>query len=330
MAGSRFCKRLYINSWLITLVGHGTLLFLHNHRLFILMTVMADKNIKLPPAKPRKQGAVSLARRTRTQTPPVETAAGTPSSSDPVDEPHPLPTNSAGMSGRSRAQIADRSGLARSSSTNSLRTLAKPRDFETSSSAIPSRSSPANLPQGGGRGVPVPAFQLEGAGRPSPANSGRFSSPPRGTGIPSHATQYEGAGRSLGLSQHRAVGRSPPRQIGPVRSSPANLGTSSAATDIEFSPAVPQPVKFDVQERIRQLRGYLEPNRPGSQPLGQHSNIELAIKLYEEGTIDGTQTVYIVDGKVVDEEQIFKAPARAWVEVCPFFQRFQQQAEHQK
>lgn len=75
-----------------------------------------------------------------------------------------------------------------------------------------------------------------------------------------------------------------------------------------------------MQKRIRQLQGYLEPDRPGSQPLGKHSNIKLAIKLYEDGSIDGTQVVYIVDGKVADEEQAFKAPARAWVEVCPFFQ----------
>jgi hypothetical protein len=31
---------------------------------------------------------------------------------------------------------------------------------------------------------------------------------------------------------------------------------------IEFSPAIPCPEPFDVQKRIQELRGYLDPNNP--------------------------------------------------------------------
>jgi hypothetical protein len=50
---------------------------------------------------------------------------------------------------------------------------------------------------------------------------------------------------------------------------------------IEFSPVIPLPVPFDVQKRIQELRGYLDPNNPDYQPEQQHTNIKAAIKLYE-------------------------------------------------
>jgi hypothetical protein len=49
----------------------------------------------------------------------------------------------------------------------------------------------------------------------------------------------------------------------------------------EFSPEVPLPEPFDVEERIQELRGYLDLNNPDYQPEQQHTNIKAAIKLYE-------------------------------------------------
>jgi hypothetical protein len=80
---------------------------------------------------------------------------------------------------------------------------------------------------------------------------------------------------------------------------------------IQFSPAVPMPVPFDVKERIQQLRNFLDPNHPHYQlvPEYQHVNIKAIIKLYEEGKIDGTQKVYLKDGKIVPREEAFKGPS---------------------
>jgi hypothetical protein len=58
-------------------------------------------------------------------------------------------------------------------------------------------------------------------------------------------------------------------------------------TTIEFSPAIPSPAPFDIQKRIQELRSYLDPNNPNYQPEQQHINIKAAIKLYEDGKIDG-------------------------------------------
>jgi hypothetical protein len=86
------------------------------------------------------------------------------------------------------------------------------------------------------------------------------------------------------------------------------------AATIEFSPAVPLPEPFDVEERIQELRGYLDPNNPDSQPEQQHINIKVAIKLYEDGKIDGAEYVFIMNGKVVPEEEIYKGGAWTWSE----------------
>jgi len=90
------------------------------------------------------------------------------------------------------------------------------------------------------------------------------------------------------------------------------------ANKIEFSPAIPIPAVFDVQKRIQELRGYLDPNNPLYQPEQQHVNIKGAIKLYEDGKIDGLQRVYIMEGKVVTREEVFKGSAWAWTEVHSF------------
>jgi hypothetical protein len=93
---------------------------------------------------------------------------------------------------------------------------------------------------------------------------------------------------------------------------------------IEFSPAIPLPAPFDVQKRIQELRGYLDPNSPSYQPEQQHTNIKAAIKLYEDGKIDGIEQVFIKDGKIVLREEIFKGPSWSMCEG-----RFHQFAEKQ-
>lgn len=57
-----------------------------------------------------------------------------------------------------------------------------------------------------------------------------------------------------------------------------------------------------------QLRTYLDPNHPDYQREYQHVNIKAAIRLYEEGKIDGTQSVYLSDGKIVSREEALKGP----------------------
>jgi hypothetical protein len=83
---------------------------------------------------------------------------------------------------------------------------------------------------------------------------------------------------------------------------------------IEFSPAIPIPISVDVQKRIQELHGYLDPNNPHYQPEQQHTNIKAAIKLYEDGKINGVEQVYIKDGKVVPKKEIFKGGSWSWNE----------------
>ncbi|KFY93683.1 hypothetical protein V498_04305, partial [Pseudogymnoascus sp. VKM F-4517 (FW-2822)] len=67
--------------------------------------------------------------------------------------------------------------------------------------------------------------------------------------------------------------------------------------------------------RIATLRGYLDPSNPDYQPEGQHVNIRAAIKLYEDGTIDGTRHVMITDGKVVTLQEASKSTSWSWGEL---------------
>jgi hypothetical protein len=83
------------------------------------------------------------------------------------------------------------------------------------------------------------------------------------------------------------------------------------AAKIEWLPAIILPTPFDVQKRIQELRGYLDPKDPTYQPEQQHTNIKAAIRLYEDGKIDGVEQVFIKDGKVVPKKDIFKGGA--WV-----------------
>ena len=85
-------------------------------------------------------------------------------------------------------------------------------------------------------------------------------------------------------------------------------------TTITWLPTIPRPVSFDVQKCIQQLRGYLDPNDPNYQPEQQHTNIKAAIKLYEDGKIDGVEQVFIKDGKVVPRKEIFRGSPWSWCE----------------
>jgi hypothetical protein len=93
-------------------------------------------------------------------------------------------------------------------------------------------------------------------------------------------------------------------------------------TLISFGPAIPMPLVFDVQERIKELHSYLDPSNPLYQPEPQHVNIKAAITLYEDGKIDGLQRVYITNGKVVTRAVAFSARTWFWAEVV-FVLRFQ-------
>ena len=60
--------------------------------------------------------------------------------------------------------------------------------------------------------------------------------------------------------------------------------------EIEFSPAIPWPERFDVQKRIKELRSYLNPKNPRYRSK-QVVNIKAVIQLYEDGIIDGSEDV---------------------------------------
>ena len=85
-------------------------------------------------------------------------------------------------------------------------------------------------------------------------------------------------------------------------------------TTIQFSPGIPFPAPFDVQKRIQELHGYLDPNNPHYQREQQHNSIKAAIQLYEDGEIDGVEQVFIVDGKIVPKREIFTRKAWSWSE----------------
>jgi hypothetical protein len=108
-----------------------------------------------------------------------------------------------------------------------------------------------------------------------------------------------------------------PSTLNPFHQSEIICVVVMAAKQIEFSPAIPIPLVFDIQGRIQELRGYLDPKHPLYQPK-QNVNIEAIIKLYEEKKIDGIQEVWVMEGKVVTEEEADNRAGWVWVwcEVC--------------
>jgi hypothetical protein len=83
---------------------------------------------------------------------------------------------------------------------------------------------------------------------------------------------------------------------------------------IEFAPAIPLSEPPDIQKRIQELREYLDPTHVNYQREEQHVNVEAAVKLYEEGKINGEEHIYIMDGKVVSREETFRQKAFSWME----------------
>jgi hypothetical protein len=53
----------------------------------------------------------------------------------------------------------------------------------------------------------------------------------------------------------------------------------------------------------------------GTSPSNSTPNIKIAIKLYEDGKIDGLEHVYIMDGVVVTQKEAFEGSAWVWSEV---------------
>jgi len=83
---------------------------------------------------------------------------------------------------------------------------------------------------------------------------------------------------------------------------------------LKVSPAVPIPDPLNVEERIQELRSYLDPKNPDYEPENQHINIKALIKLYEDGKIDGTEEVCIKEGKIVPIEETYKGPIPSFIE----------------
>ncbi|KAI9763427.1 MAG: hypothetical protein M1840_000508 [Geoglossum simile] len=98
-------------------------------------------------------------------------------------------------------------------------------------------------------------------------------------------------------------------------SSPLNATAMASTNPVTFAPAFPMPRVFDVQERIRQLRSFLDASDPWYQPEPQHININAAIKLYEDGKLDGIQQVYISNGEVVTREEARSRKTWSWSEL---------------
>jgi hypothetical protein len=95
---------------------------------------------------------------------------------------------------------------------------------------------------------------------------------------------------------------------------------------VEFSLVMPLPQPPDIQKRVQELSGYLDPNNPNYQPEQQHTNIKAAIKLYHEGKIDGVEQVFIMDGKVVSKKEMFAGSS--WAMCEGRFHQFAQKHAH--
>lgn len=78
---------------------------------------------------------------------------------------------------------------------------------------------------------------------------------------------------------------------------------------------IPNPIKFDVEKRIEDLRNYLNPSHPEYERHEQHSNIREAIKLYEEGRIDGMERAHIMNGRRVSHAEMMSRTTWGWTEV---------------
>ena len=73
------------------------------------------------------------------------------------------------------------------------------------------------------------------------------------------------------------------------------------ASKVVWSPYPLGPPKFNVQTRLEDIRGFLDPKSPRYRE-GQRDNIRAAIRAYESGEIDGSEVVWFAGGKLVSEE----------------------------
>lgn len=102
----------------------------------------------------------------------------------------------------------------------------------------------------------------------------------------------------------------------PYKASNPSINMAEESKQIDIAPAVPIQYVIDTRARIKELGSFLDPNNPKYEPERQHYNIRAAIKLYEEGKIDGIQHTFIVNGEVTPFKDIVKPGAPAmWVEV---------------
>lgn len=72
---------------------------------------------------------------------------------------------------------------------------------------------------------------------------------------------------------------------------------------IKFLPIISIPLVFDMQRHIQEPYSFLELNHPLYQPK-QVINIKAVIRLYEEKEIDSTQQAWVIEGKLVIEEEV--------------------------
>ncbi|KIN01386.1 hypothetical protein OIDMADRAFT_180208 [Oidiodendron maius Zn] len=105
-----------------------------------------------------------------------------------------------------------------------------------------------------------------------------------------------------------------PSALNPFHQSEIICVVVMATKQVKFSPAIPIPQVFDVQGHIQVLRDCLDPKHPLYQPEQQHINIEALIKLYEDKKLDGIQEVWLVEGKVVTEEEARNHTGWVWEE----------------
>jgi len=85
-------------------------------------------------------------------------------------------------------------------------------------------------------------------------------------------------------------------------------------------PLIPIPNPVDPNKRILELESYLDPKRPDFISEQQHENIKTVIRLYKEGTIDGSKEVCVNEGKVISMEETFNRTSASFIEGPPVYE----------
>lgn len=78
--------------------------------------------------------------------------------------------------------------------------------------------------------------------------------------------------------------------------------------------STPNPIVFDVKYRISQLYDCLNPRSPVYQRVEQHQNIKAVIHMYETGKINGEESVWVMQGKIVSQDEAYQGPDFHWHE----------------